>query len=345
MKRLIMGAKALAEAAASSGLEAYFGYPITPSSEIMENLSVIYGEKKYPWFKVFLQCASEIESVNMLFGAGASGHIAMTATSGPGLSLMAEGISYAYASEAPFLIIDVNRGGPGLGNVAPEQSDISFVLNSLGHGGVKPIVLAPHTVQESMEHVHKGFELAFAFRTPVILLTDALIVHMYDTVEWSPPYVVRPNVDWAARGRNYGERHSINSIYLDPPELKANKEKLLKKQKEIERVAESECFMCEENLDVLYYAIGISARIVKEAVLNLREKGIKAGLFRPITLYPLDVSNLVHYSSTAKKLVSVEMNEGQLADFFSKYVHREIEVLPYLGGYIPDVMEVEETWR
>jgi len=138
MKRLIMGAKAIAEAAVSSGLEAYFGYPITPSSEIMENISVLYGERKYPWFKVFLQSASEIESVNMLFGAGAAGYVSMTATSGPGLSLMAEGISYAYASEAPFLIIDVNRGGPGLGNVAPEQSDISFVLNSLGHGGVKP---------------------------------------------------------------------------------------------------------------------------------------------------------------------------------------------------------------
>ncbi|MDP8023815.1 MAG: 3-methyl-2-oxobutanoate dehydrogenase subunit beta [Nitrososphaeria archaeon] len=345
MKRLIMGAKAIAEAAVRSGLEAYFGYPITPSSEIMENISVLYGEGKYPWFKVFLQSASEIESVNMLFGAGAAGYVSMTATSGPGLSLMAEGISYAYASEAPFLIIDVNRGGPGLGNVAPEQSDVSFVLNSLGHGGVKPIVLAPHTVQESMEHVHKGFELAFAYRTPVILLTDALIVHMYDTVEWDPPYVVKPKVDWAARGRNYGQRHIINSIYLDPPELKANKERLLQKQKEIEKIAESECFMCDEEMDVLYIAIGISARISKEAVLRLRNEGVKAGLFRPITLSPLDKDGLLKYSSRAKKIVSVEMNEGQLAQEITRIVRRDVEVLPYLGGYIPDVEEVAETWR
>ncbi|MGC9209440.1 MAG: transketolase C-terminal domain-containing protein [Nitrososphaeria archaeon] len=345
MKRLIMGARAIAEAAAQSGLEAYFGYPITPSSEIMENLSLIYGEAKYPWFKVFLQCASEIESINMLFGAGAAGHISMTATSGPGLSLMAEGISYAYASEVPLLIIDVNRGGPGLGNVAPEQSDISFVLHSLGHGGVKPIVLAPHTVQESMEHVHRGFELAFRFRTPVIVLTDALIVHMYDTVDWMPPYVIRPEVPWAARGRNYGERHFINSIYLDPPELKANKERLLRKQREISAVADSECFMCDGHLDVLFIAIGIAARITKEAVLRLRERGIRAGLFRPITLSPFDSASLKMRSEQAERLVTVEMNEGQLAYEVEHITRRDVRPIPYLGGYIPDVEEVVESWR
>jgi pyruvate/2-oxoacid:ferredoxin oxidoreductase alpha subunit len=168
---------------------------------------------------------------------------------------------------------------------------------------------------------------------------------MYDTVEWEPPYIVKPKVEWAARGRNYGPRHIINSIYLDPPELKGNKEKLLQKQKEIDKIAESECFMCYDDLDVLYIAIGISARISKEAVLKLRKKEIKAGLFRPITLSPLDKNSILKYSSHAEKIVSVEMNEGQLAQEIMRITRKDVEVLPYLGGYIPDVEEVAEAWK
>ncbi len=345
MKTFMQGAEAIAFAAAESGLEAYFGYPITPSSEIMENLAAIYEKGKYGNFRVFFQTSSEIESINMLFGAGASGHIAMTATSGPGLSLMAEGISYSFLSQVPFLIIDVNRGGPGLGNVEPEQSDLSFVYWSLGHGGTRVIAMSPFTVSEAMTLVKKGFELAFKYRMPAVMLTDGVIVHMYENISWKTSEPLRPEVSWSARGRGNGPRHEINSIYLEPKDLRAVKGDLLKKLEALKKEAAYECYYCDGPLDALYISYGISARIALDAVRDLRRSGIRAGLFRPITIYPFAGEALANVAKMAKKLVTVEMNEGQMAKIIKAETGLEPEGLGYLGGEVPRLEEVMEAWR
>lgn len=341
----MQGAEAIALAAVESGLEAYFGYPITPSSEIMENLAVIYESGKYEWFKVFFQTSSEIESINMLFGAGASGHIAMTATSGPGLSLMAEGISYAFLSQAPFLIIDVNRGGPGLGNVEPEQSDLSFIYWSLGHGGTRVISMSPYSISEAMALVRKGLELAFKYRMPAVMLTDGVVVHMYENVEWGGASPIKPEVSWAARGKGGGPRHEVNSIYLEPRELRAVKEQVLSKLRALRSEAMYECYYCDGQLDALYISYGISARVTLDAVRRLRGSGSRVGLFRPITLYPLAGEALKEVASRARKLITVEMNEGQLAAIIKAETGLEAQPMGYLGGEVPRLSEVMEAWR
>lgn len=337
-----MGAEAIAEAAVDAGLEAYFGYPITPSSEIMENLALLHASHRSDKFRVYFQSASEIESINLLMGAGAAGHISMTATSGPGLSLMAEGISYAYTSEIPLVIVDVNRGGPGLGNVAPEQSDYLFVTKSLGHGGSKAIVLAPSSIQEAMNQVSMAFELSFKFRMPVIILTDAIIIHMLESVENGHLHPVSVNAGWSARGRNGVERHLINSIYLEPSELKEIKVKLEEKWKNIEPLGE--CFMCD-GADTLFVAYGISARIAMEAATELRERGIRAGVFRPVTLNPFPGKMLMDAARNSSRIIVIEMNEGQMVHDVQYWVRRDVELIPFMGGIYPDTEEVMEKCK
>jgi len=337
-----MGAEAIAEAAVRAGLEAYFGYPITPSSEIMENLSVLYGKHMSDKFKVFFQSASEVESINLLMGAGAAGHIAMTATSGPGLSLMAEGISYAYTSEVPFVIIDVNRGGPGLGNVAPEQSDYLFVTKSLGHGGSKAIVLAPSSIQEAVDNVKMAFELSFKHRMPVIILTDAIIVHMLESVELDHIEPVNVNAEWSARGRRNGKRHLISSIYMDPAEFRDVKIKLEEKWKNVRSL--SECFMCND-AEILLVAYGISARVAMEAVTELRKNGIRAGVFRPITLNPFPALDLLKAAEGSKRVIAVEMNEGQMAQDIERSLKTNVENISFMGGVYPETEAIIEKCR
>ncbi|MEM3701856.1 MAG: transketolase C-terminal domain-containing protein [Conexivisphaerales archaeon] len=342
MKRLLMGAEAIAEAAINSGLEAYFGYPITPSSEIMENLAVLYASHRSDRFRVYFQSASEVESINLLMGAGAAGHITMTATSGPGLSLMAEGISYAYTSEIPLVIINVNRGGPGLGNVAPEQSDYLFVTKSLGHGGSKPIVLAPSSIKEAMGQVRMAFELSFKYRIPVIILTDAIIIHMLESVDLDQLTPVSVDANWSARGRNGGARHLINSIYLEPAEFSKIKAGLEEKWKTIEPLGE--CFMCND-AETLFVAYGISARIAMEAASNMRENNIRAGVFRPITLNPFPGKMLVDAAKNSRRIIVVEMNEGQMVLDVQYWLRRDVELIPFNGGIYPSTEEVIERYK
>lgn len=337
-----MGAEAIAEAAVEAGLEAYFGYPITPSSEIMENLATIYGKHRSDRFKVYFQSASEVESINLLMGAGAAGHITMTATSGPGLSLMAEGISYAYTSEIPLVIMDVNRGGPGLGNVAPEQSDYLFATKSLGHGGSKAIVLAPASIQEAMDQVKMAFELSFKHRMPVIILTDAIIIHMLESVELDHIQPVNVNAEWSARGRRNGTRHLINSIYLEPAEFRDVKIKLEEKWKSVKSL--SECFMCDD-AEMLFAAYGISARIAMDAATELRKKGIRAGVFRPITLNPFPGQDLLRAAKGSKRVIVIEMNEGQMAQDVERWLKMDVETIPFIGGVYPETEEVIEKCK
>ncbi|MFP3137960.1 MAG: 3-methyl-2-oxobutanoate dehydrogenase subunit beta [Nitrososphaeria archaeon] len=335
---LLRGAEAIGLAALMSGVEAYFGYPITPSSEIMEFMASEQGDPRFPRYRAFVQASSEVEAVSMLMGAGAAGHLAMTATSGPGLSLMAEGISHAYVAEIPFLIVDVNRGGPGLGTTEPEQSDYLFVTRSLGHGGSRAIVLAPEGVGEAMELVNRGFRLAFEYRIPVVILTDAIVVHMRETVDVPE---LRPVLDgvppWAVRGkRGRGTRNALTTGFLDSRELKEFKEGLERKWRRIsEREAYYECHMCDD-AEVIYVAFGISARVAAEAVRELRGRGTAAGLFRPITLAPFPSGALARLRGRGIRFVVMEMNEGQMYRDVREALgpDEDVEPIPMMGGIV-----------
>lgn len=333
---LIRGAEALGMGALMAGLNAFFGYPITPSSEIPEFLSRMIGDKRFPWFKVFLQAASEIESVNMLLGAGAIGMKAMTATSGPGLSLMAEGISYGVGSEIPFVIVNVNRGGPGLGNIAPEQSDYFLATKAAGHGDSRPIVLAPSTVEEMYFHPYLAFTLAFRYRIPVIILTDGFIAHLTEDV--TPPEIL-PNLDdvsWALRA-NKETRNIICSIHLKPEEMREFKQRMKDKYKVIAwREARCEKFMTED-ADLAFVAFGMAARVAKKAVKLLRRQGIRAGLLRPITLNPLPKRDLRELSRKVKALITVEMSMGQFyEDVQLSAIDKDgVYSIAYPGGDVP----------
>ncbi|MGC8970207.1 MAG: 3-methyl-2-oxobutanoate dehydrogenase subunit beta [Conexivisphaera sp.] len=341
---LLRGAEAVGLAALMSGVEAYFGYPITPSSEIMEFMASELGDPRFPRYRAFVQASSEVEAVNMLMGAGAAGHLAMTATSGPGLSLMAEGISYAVGMEVPFLIVDVNRGGPGLGNVEPEQSDYLFVTRSLGHGGSRAIVLAPQGVEEAMELVNRGFRLAFRHRIPVVILTDAIVVHMRETVEVPALEPVDAgDAAWAARGRMGGSRHLLTSMYLEPHEMRAHKEALAAKWRSIEsEVRYFECAMCED-ADTLMVAYGVAARKARGALRKLRGEGRRVGLFRPVSLNPFPWEELEE-ASEGRRVVVVEMSEGQLHEEVSARLGPKVESVAAPGGEIVEPEEVVR-WR
>ncbi|MGC8613218.1 MAG: 3-methyl-2-oxobutanoate dehydrogenase subunit beta [Conexivisphaera sp.] len=336
---LLRGAEAIGLAALMSGVEAYFGYPITPSSEIMEFMASEQGDPRFPRYRAFVQASSEVEAVNMLMGAGAVGHLAMTATSGPGLSLMAEGISYSVGTELPFLIVDVNRGGPGLGNVEPEQSDYAFVTRSLGHGGSRAIVLAPQGVEEAMEHVNRGFRLAFEYRIPVVILTDAIIVHMRETIRIPAIEEVRPReLEWTARGRIGGARHLLTSMYLEPHEMRSHKEALMNKWRRIEtEVRDFECIMCDD-ADTLLIAYGVAARKARGAVADRRKRGMRLGLFRPVTLNPFPWEEL-ESAAEGREVVVVEMSEGQLYEDVSARLGPLVKSIAVPGGEIVDVEE------
>jgi pyruvate/2-oxoacid:ferredoxin oxidoreductase alpha subunit len=340
---LLRGAEAIGLAALMSGVEAYFGYPITPSSEIMEFMAAEQGDPRFPRYRVFLQALSEVEAVNMLMGAGAAGHLAMTATSGPGLSLMAEGVSYSVGTEIPFLIVDVNRGGPGLGNVEPEQSDFLFVTRSLGHGGSKAIVLAPQGVGEAMEHVNRGFRLAFEYRIPVVVLTDAIVVHMRETVEVPDLGEVKSDVGWAVRGRAGGARHLLNSMYLEPHDMRIHKERLSAKWREIEsRVKDFECIACD-GADTVLVAYGVAARKAEGAARKLRERGRKVGVFRPITLSPFPWGEL-EAAAEGRRVIVVEMSEGQLHEEVAARLGPLVESIAAAGGEIVEPEEAIARW-
>lgn len=349
--RLMKGNEVIAEAAIRCGCDAYFGYPITPQSEVMETLML-----RRPWEEtgmVVLQAESEVASINMLFGGASAGKKVMTSSSSPGISLMAEGISYIAGAELPALIVNVQRGGPGLGTIQPSQADYFQATKGGGHGDYRLIVLAPASVQEMNDFVDLGFELAFKYRNPAMILTDGVIGQMMEKVElseykprWTNNEVENKNGHWAATGKKcHRERHIITSLELQSEKQEAHNIKLQAKYRKMEEEeVRYELFNCDD-AEYVIVAFGVSSRIAQKAVSLLREQGIKAGLLRPITLYPYPTKIIEELTGRVKGFLSVEMNAGQMVEDIRLAVNGRVPVSHYgrMGGIIATPGEVVDA--
>jgi len=340
----VKGNHAAAIGALLAGCRQFYGYPITPSTEGAELMARLLPELG----GAFVQAVSEVATINHLYGAGGAGMRAMTFTSSPGFSLMLEGMSYLIGAEVPTVVFNVMRGGPGLGNIAPEQSDIKLVCRGLGHGHTHAIVLAPASPQEMLDLTMLGFELAFKYRNPVVLLADGYLGQMTGKVEL-PPYFVKPGVPgWAVTGDREHRRNLITSIYLAEADLEAHNLRLLEKYERMEqREARAERYRCED-AEILLVACNTPARMAKGAVETLRAQGIRAGLFRPVTLWPFPVRSLLPLVERARRLVVVEASAGQLEDELRLALSHAgvptpaIESVRRLGGFLPALDAIVE---
>lgn len=347
------GNEALAEAAIRAGCRYYFGYPITPQNEIPA-----YMAKHMPEAGgVFLQAESEVAAINMVFGAAVAGARAMTSSSSPGISLKQEGISYMAAAELPGVIVNVVRGGPGLGNISPAQSDYWQATRGGGHGDYRTLVLAPHTVTEMVELTMDAFDLAEFYRNPVLLLADGLLGQIMENAVFPDPEERRktgllrgrklPDKDWALTGAQGRPPRRIRSLFMGTGELERHNYKLGEKYAAMEREeATSEQLECRD-AEVIVAAYGSSARIAKGAVKLLRQQGVRAGLFRPITLWPFPRRELAALAKTCSRFLAVEMSLGQFVEDVELSVAREkslkeadIRLLAKPGGAFPAVEEI-----
>ena len=337
--KLMKGNEAMAEAAILAGCDAYFGYPITPQSEVLEYLA-----REMPRHnRIVIQAESEVASINMVYGAAGAGFRTMTSSSSPGISLMQEGISYIAGAELPCLIVNVNRAGPGLGTIQPGQGDYFQSVKGGGHGDYKMIVLAPASVQEMADFVYLGFDLADKYRNPVLMLSDGAIGQMMEKVQFKS--YTRPAVDksWATTGKpKTRNRNYITSLFIQPERMEQHNLKLEEKFKQIR---ENEVRFEEINTadaEYLFVAYGLSARICQKAMDIAREKGIKIGLLRPITLYPYPYKRLEELASQVKMMLSVELNSGQMVEDVRLAVKGKVPVEFYgrMGGMMPTPEEI-----
>ena len=346
-KKQHKGNEAVAHAAIRCGCDGYFGYPITPQSEIMETLMELE-----PWNTtgmVVLQAESETASINMVYGAAGCGKKAMTSSSSPGVSLMQEGISYMAGAELPCVIVNVMRGGPGLGTIQPSQADYFQTVKGGGHGDYKMITLAPASVQEMADHTVLAFDLAFKYRTPTMVLADGIIGQMMEKVVL-PPYQprwteeeIREMSPWATLGKTPDRKPNvINSLRLQAHDMEELHLVLQSRYREVEKtVVRYEEFDCED-ADYLIVAFGISARICQKAVELARAEGIKVGLLRPITLYPYPSEAIYNYTEKVKGMLCVEMSAGQMVEDVRLAVNGKVPVEYYgrMGGIVPSPDEV-----
>lgn len=343
-KELWSGNEALAEAAIRAGAEAYFGYPITPQTELLE-----YMARRLPALgRVFLQAESEIAAIYMVYGAACAGKRAMTSSSSPGISLMQEGLSYIAGSEVPCVLIDMMRGGPGLGNIAPSQSDYFQITRAAGHGDYHPLVLAPATVQEAVDLIYGSFELAFHYRQIVIVAADGCLGQMMEPVimpPFKPLPMVRPA--WALTGTADRAPRTISSLYLVPEQLEEVNLRLQQKLAQI-TAAEARCesYMADD-AELLIVAFGTMGRIAKSAVRQARSAGLKVGLFRPITLWPYPEGALQACLERSKGVLVVEMNAGQMLQDVERIGRGRVPMhfLGRMGGMIPLPEEMLEALR
>jgi len=338
--RLMKGNEALAEAALRAGLQAYFGYPITPQSEVLEYLAAEAPNRKST---VVLQAESELAAINMVFGAAGAGARVMTSSSSPGISLMQEGLSYMASAQLPCLIVNVNRGGPGLGTIQPAQSDYFQATKGGGHGDYHLIVLAPSSVQEMADFVFEGFRLADEYRNPVMILADGALGQMMEKVtlpkEGSLPYTPKP---WSTIGKPaVRERNIITSLFIQPEKMEKVNLELQEKYRKVQKEARFEAFHVED-AEILLVAFGLAARISQKALELAREKGIKVGLLRPITLYPFPSKALSNLVPNVASVLTVEMNAGQMVEDVRLAVNgrRPVFFKGRMGGMIPTPEEV-----
>ncbi len=339
---LMKGNEAIAHAAIRYGVDGYFGYPITPQSEIIETLM-----DEAPWKTtgmVVLQAESEVAAINMVYGGAACGKYSMTSSSSPGISLKQEGISYIAGAELPCLLVNVQRGGPGLGTIQPSQADYFQTVKGGGHGDYRLITLAPNSVQEMADFVGLGFELAFKYRNPAMILTDGVIGQMMEKVKL-PAFrrrrteqEIREQCPWATLGKTSDRAPNIiTSLEMEPTLMEKNNERFQAKFKEIEnnevRYQEIAC----EDADYLLVAFGSAARVCQKTIELAREEGLKVGLLRPVTLWPFPSGIIARYADRVKGMLTVELNAGQMVEDVRLAVNGKIGVEHYgrLGGIVP----------
>jgi len=340
--KLMKGNEALAEAAIQAGCDAYFGYPITPQSEVLEYLAREMPKHN----RIVMQAESEVASINMVYGAAGAGFRAMTSSSSPGYSLMQEGISYMAGAELPCLLVNVNRAGPGLGTIQPGQGDYFQAVKGGGHGDYKMIVLAPASVQEMADFVYLGFDLADKYRNPVLILSDGAIGQMMEKVVFKN--YTAPTIDkssWATTGKPATrERNYITSLFIQPERMEQHN---LKLEAKFKLMRENEVRWEEMNTndaEYLLVAYGLSARICQKAMDIAREKGIKVGLLRPISLFPYPYQRLEELASQVKAMLTVELNSGQMVEDVKLGVKGKVpvEFFGRLGGMIFTPEDIEQ---
>ncbi len=345
--RLMKGNEAVAEAAIRAGIDGYFGYPITPQSEIIEYL--MKADPAKTTGMVVVQAESEVAAINMVYGGAGCGKKVMTTSSSPGISLKQEGITYIAGAELPCVIVNVVRGGPGLGTIQPAQSDYFQAVKGGGHGDYHLIVLAPASVQEMADFVSLGFDLAFKYRNPVMILSDGAIGQMMEKV-WLNPQRERSKEipEWATTGKTADrKRNIITSLELDPFRQEVFNRKLVEKYDAIrENEVRLEEYRCED-AEYLLVAYGTSARVCQKAVQLAREQGIKAGLLRPITLFPFPTKRISELAGQLKMALAVEMSAGQMVEDVQLSINGKIPVHYYgrMGGMVPTPDEVVENLK
>ncbi len=341
--KLMKGNEAIAEAAILYGIDAYYGYPITPQSEVMEYLMAEEPHKRTGM--VVLQAESEVASIHMVYGAASGGKMAMTSSSSPGISLMTEGLSYIAGAELPCLIVNVQRGGPGLGTIQPAQSDYFQAVKGGGHGDYKLIVLAPASVQEMADFVGLAIDLAFKYRNPAMILSDGVIGQMMEKVylpeqreRLSDEEIVKRYGDWVTTGKpDSRERNIITSLELKSERQEKHNFKLQAKYREIEknetRFEELSC----DDMDYMIVAYGSSSRICQKVQAIAKEEGLKIGVFRLITLWPFPTERIAELANTVKGVLSVEMSAGQMVEDVKLAVNGKVKVEHYgrFGGMVP----------
>ncbi len=345
-KELLKGNVAFAEAAIRAGCEAYFGYPITPQTEALEHMSARMPELG----RVFLQAESEVAAINMVYGAASAGVRVMSSSSSPGVSLMMEGLSYIAGSEVPVVLVDIMRGGPGLGNIAPSQGDYFQMVKGGGHGDYRQIVLAPATIQELIDLTVEAFDIAERYRCIVVVLADGSLGQMMEPAELPPMQEVRKREDrpaWALTGAKDRDPNVISSIYINPAEEEVFNQKLVDKQKVIEaneiRFEPSDL----EDAEIAIIAFGTAGRIAQSAIRQAQEEGMKVGLLRPISLYPFPSKAIKDIAAKVKRVLVVEMNAGQMVEDVRLAIEGAVPVdfFGRMGGMVPLPDEVYDQIR
>jgi 2-oxoglutarate/2-oxoacid ferredoxin oxidoreductase subunit alpha len=333
-RELWKGNEAIAEAAVRVGLEAYFGYPITPQNEILEWLS-----RRMPELgRAFVQAEAELGAINMVYGAACTGTRVMTSSSSPGISLMMEGLSYIAGTEVPMVLVNVMRGGPGLGNIAPSQGDYNQICKGGGHGDYHPIVLAPASVQEAVDLIPLAFDLAEKYLTIACVLLDGSIGQMMEPVELPPMRAVkRQDFPWAVNGAKDRMRRILSSIYLEPLDEEATNLRLLRRWEAIKasELRNKEYYL--EDAEYVVIGFGTAGRVALSAVRAAREQGLKVGLFRPVTVNPYPYKRVAELAGKVKAILVVEMNSGQMLQDVQMAVNGRIPIEFYgrLGGVVP----------
>ena len=346
-KEFIKGNDAVAKAALLAGCTHYYGYPITPSSEIVHSCSNLFPKVG----GTFVQAESEVSAINMVYGAASCGRRVMTASSSPGISLKQEGMSYIAAAELPCVVVNVQRAGPGLGNIWPEQADYNQAVKGGGHGNYKVLTLAPNSPQEMCDFTILAFELADKYRTPVYVIADAYVGQVMEPVEFPTKVLENPHKDWAIYGNKESQKNLVTSIRMNAEEMEALNIKL---QKVYAKMEENEVrydeFMVDD-AECVVVAYGITSRMAYSSVEDLRAKGLKVGLLRPKTLFPFPKKRLMELTKSAKLFVVLELSNGQMVDDvrLATEFKRPIEFYGRMGGFVPEQTEfakkIEEFYK